>query len=111
MSLYGNFLVPLVEYGTQFRNEHIEKITSYSGGVTLDNKYYDLLQQEHLKNRYYNLELFIKLMYSVKLAEGYSEDGIVELINDLIFVNSFSKKDESKLVETIIEQIRNEHKL
>ena len=54
-----------------------------------------------------NLEMFILLMYNVKINEGYDIETIYELINDIIIVNNLSDKNEIELIKQIISKIQN----
>lgn len=102
--LYLNFLVPLDEYRSVFDEDVIKPLDDS------DDNFMDILnmiQNEHKdsEKKFNDLKLFIKLMYSVKLAEGYNIENIVEYINDLIFVNRLSSKDESALIKEVVEGI------
>ena len=109
--LYRNFLIPLIEYGLKFSNEKINEIKEYSSNKTIgDTDYYQQLQTKHTNNRSIDLKLFIKLMYNVKLSEGYSINDIASLINDIIEVNNFSKENQIELINQLINEINSNYK-
>lgn len=106
--LYQHFLIPLIEYGIVFPNETIKSIKEYSSNKTIgDTDYYQQLQTKHVNKRNINLEMFILLMYNVKINEGYDIETIYELINDIIIVNNLSDKNEIELIKQIISKIQN----
>ena len=106
--LYKHFLIPLIEYGIVFPNETIKSIKEYESSKTIgDTDYYNMLQTKHVNKRNINLEMFITLMYNVKINEGYDIDTIYELINDIIIVNNLSNKNEIELIKQIISKIQN----
>ena len=81
--LYQHFLIPLIEYGIVFPNETIKSIKEYESSKTIgDTDYYNMLQTKHVNKRNINLEMFILLMYNVKINEGYDIETIYELINE-----------------------------
>lgn len=101
--LYKHFLIPLIEYGIVFPKETIQSIKEYSSNKTIgDTDYYNMLQTKHVNKRNINLEMFILLMYNVKINEGYDIETIYELINDIIIVNNLSDKNEIELIKQII---------
>ena len=106
--LYQHFLIPLIEYGIVFPNETIKSIKEYESSKTIgDTDYYNMLQTKHVNKRNINLEMFILLMYNVKINEGYDIETIYELINDIIIVNNLSDKNEIELIKQIISKIQN----
>ena len=108
--LYKYFLIPLIEYGIVFPKEKIKTIEEYSQvkpKVIGDTDYYNMLQTKHVDKRNINLEMFIILMYNVKINEGYNIDTIYELINDIITVNNFSNKNEIELIKQVISKLQN----
>ena len=106
--LYQHFLIPLIEYGIVFPDETIKSIKEYESSKTIgDTDYYNMLQTKHVNKRNINLEMFILLMYNVKINEGYDIETIYELINDIIIVNNLSDKNEIELIKQIISKIQN----
>ena len=109
--LYKYFLVPLIEYGLIFKDEQINSIKEFSSNQILgDENYYKELQTKHVNSRNIDLNLFIKLMYNVKIAEGYDADSIIQLINDIILVNGFSTQNKLNTINEIISQMNNNQK-
>ena len=107
--LYKFFLIPLIEYGLVFKNEKIKAIkvySTYKNDIVGDNNYYQKLQAVHVNKRDINLEMFIKLMYNVKINEGYSEETIEELINDIILVNDFAKENQIELIKLVLDKLK-----
>lgn len=101
--LYKNFLIPLIEYGLKYKNEKIKSIKEFSSNKIIgDIDYYQQLQTKYVNERNIDLEMFIKLMYNVKLAEGYDIDNIDNLINDIIEVNNLSQENQIELINQVI---------
>ena len=103
--LYNYFLIPLTSYGAMFPDEVIKTSKQYltnEENMTQEQK--EKLQSLNIKAQK-DIIMFIKLLYNVKIAEGYNSDNIVECINDILNINNLVTGDAQLLITSSIQDL------
>ena len=85
---YRNFLVPLISYEKTFPDSYNESISHNIHNTEELQKYLHTNQSDH-EIKALSTEDFIKLIYRVRLAEGYSIDDMPKIIQEALFASGY----------------------
>ena len=107
MCLYKYFLVPINQYGKVFKYDILESSKDINNNQILSKENAHIIQYgfTSVPRKNIDLSLFIKLMYNVKLAEGFPKEDMVKYIDDLLLVNELSTSSQKELIKRIISEI------
>lgn len=105
LCLYTNFFVPLSDYNKKYNEgSKIKSCETMNGKVDSSAEVIKMIEAGKVAAPKGNLDIskFIRLMYKIKLLEGFQEYEVIEEINELLKINGFSQKNEYELIEKII---------
>ena len=110
-SPYNNFLIPITSYRSRYPsscNETIKvKNKDYDKDSTHDILYNN--QSTNIQNALSDKE-FVELLYTVRLAEGYSEKEIPKLIQEAFYI-SYDKPYSINAIESAINELKEKKSL
>lgn len=106
LSLYKYFLIPTYCYEKRFNSSRDEKVD-----VNFDNTRIQSILHTNQIDEIVNLPdmTFVKLLYTTKLAEGYSRKELPGLIQEIFFVN-YDNKYTLEAIEEAINEIEQSDK-
>ena len=103
LSRYKYFLVPRNEYEEKFVGEKMPKLNEadYYGADEISKS--EMKNDSNLDLISFPKEKFEYLVRKIKLCEGYSKESIDELIDEILDINGFNKKEvnEDELESTV----------
>lgn len=110
LSSYKYFLILIAAYEYTFKNLYNEVLEETQTKEIIDPQTTnELLHTGQKKCVSLTIDEFIKLLYNVKLAEGYSVENISEIIQETLFV-TFEKYMDLNCIDEIIAKEKEETK-
>ena len=103
LSRYKYFLVPRNEYEEKFEGEKMPKLNEDDYYGTDEISKSEMKNDSNLDSISFPKEKFEYLVRKIKLCEGYSKESIDELIDEILDINGFNKKEvnEDELESTV----------
>ena len=103
LSRYKYFLVPRNEYEEKFEGEKMPELKKMDYYGTDEISKSEMKNDSNLDLISFPKEKFEYLIRKIKLCEGYSKESIDELIDEILDINGFNKKEvnEDELESTV----------